>query len=178
MMYLADTAGLLGQRRSPRAALARTLRPWSTTSHSCPFCRRVLGRKVCCLLRKGEEREPNGRASALSGIPCRVQSPSLPDLVTVSVCVCAAWRSTCEKCAIGRGRDCSHRPPGRRYPSPPPPTRSSPLSSEAVTEWIEGDAAWAIIDRLATKYTGQPSPRGQQRVVAVIEPERQTVGVR
>jgi hypothetical protein len=46
-----------------------------------------------------------------------------------------------------------------------------------VVEWIDGDAAWQIIDRLATKYTGAPYPRGQERVVAVIEPERQTVGV-
>ena len=46
-----------------------------------------------------------------------------------------------------------------------------------VAEWFEGDDAWEIIDRLSTKYTGQPYPRGQERVVAVIEPERQTVGV-
>jgi PPOX class probable F420-dependent enzyme len=46
-----------------------------------------------------------------------------------------------------------------------------------VAEWLEGDDAWEIIDRLSTKYTGQPYPRGQERVVAVIEPERQTVGV-
>lgn len=46
-----------------------------------------------------------------------------------------------------------------------------------VVEWLEGDAAWEIIDRLAMKYTGQPYPRDLARVVAVIEPERQTVGV-
>jgi len=46
-----------------------------------------------------------------------------------------------------------------------------------VVKWIEGDPAWEIIDRLATKYTDQPYPRGQERVVALIEPERQTVGV-
>ncbi len=46
-----------------------------------------------------------------------------------------------------------------------------------VVEWIEGDAAWDIIDQLATKYTGVPYPRGQERVVAVIEPERQAVGM-
>jgi PPOX class probable F420-dependent enzyme len=46
-----------------------------------------------------------------------------------------------------------------------------------VVEWIDGDAAWEIVDRLATKYTGSPYPRGQERVVAVVEPERQTVGV-
>jgi PPOX class probable F420-dependent enzyme len=47
-----------------------------------------------------------------------------------------------------------------------------------VVEWLEGDAAWAIIDQLATKYTGAPYSRGLERVVAVVEPGAQTVGVR
>lgn len=46
-----------------------------------------------------------------------------------------------------------------------------------AVEWIEGDAAWEIVDRLATKYTGAPYPRGQERIVIVIEPERQAVGI-
>jgi PPOX class probable F420-dependent enzyme len=46
-----------------------------------------------------------------------------------------------------------------------------------VVDWIEGDPAWEIIDELAVKYTGNPYPRGQERVVAVIEAERQAVGV-
>lgn len=46
-----------------------------------------------------------------------------------------------------------------------------------VIEWIEGDAAWKIIDQVAMKYIGQPYSRAEERVVAVIEPERQTVGV-
>jgi PPOX class probable F420-dependent enzyme len=46
-----------------------------------------------------------------------------------------------------------------------------------AAEWIEGDVAWAIIDQIAKKYTGAPYSRGQERVVIVIEPERQTVGV-
>lgn len=46
-----------------------------------------------------------------------------------------------------------------------------------VVEWIEGDAGWQIIDQISTKYIGAPYSRGQERVVAVIEPERQTVGV-
>ncbi|MGI9157387.1 MAG: hypothetical protein ACR2FG_12260 [Marmoricola sp.] len=46
-----------------------------------------------------------------------------------------------------------------------------------VVEWLEGDEAWQIIDQLAIKYAGAPYRRGQQRVVAVIEPERQTVGI-
>jgi PPOX class probable F420-dependent enzyme len=46
-----------------------------------------------------------------------------------------------------------------------------------VVEWLEGDSAWEIIDELSTKYTGAPYSREQERVVAVIEPERHTVGV-
>ncbi|MEU0156141.1 PPOX class F420-dependent oxidoreductase [Micromonospora fulviviridis] len=46
-----------------------------------------------------------------------------------------------------------------------------------VIEWLEGDVAWTIVDQLATKYIGQPYPRGEERVVAVIEPERQQIGV-
>jgi PPOX class probable F420-dependent enzyme len=47
-----------------------------------------------------------------------------------------------------------------------------------VVEWLDGDAAWEIIDLLAIKYTGAPYSRGQERVVAVINPERQIIGVR
>jgi PPOX class probable F420-dependent enzyme len=45
-----------------------------------------------------------------------------------------------------------------------------------VVEWLDGDEAWEIIDRVSTKYTGARYPRGEERVVAVIEPEQQTVG--
>jgi PPOX class probable F420-dependent enzyme len=47
-----------------------------------------------------------------------------------------------------------------------------------VVEWIEGDAAWAIVDRIAAKYIGAPYSRDQERVVALIEPDRQSVGMR
>jgi PPOX class probable F420-dependent enzyme len=46
-----------------------------------------------------------------------------------------------------------------------------------VVEWLEGDEGWAIIDRLADKYIGRPYSREDERVIAVIEPERQTVGL-
>jgi PPOX class probable F420-dependent enzyme len=46
-----------------------------------------------------------------------------------------------------------------------------------VIEWLEGDAAWQIIDQLSAKYIGAPYSREQERVVAVIEPGRQTIGV-
>jgi PPOX class probable F420-dependent enzyme len=46
-----------------------------------------------------------------------------------------------------------------------------------VIEWLEDDAAWEIIDQISTKYTGKPYSRGEERIVAVIEPERQTVGL-
>ena len=46
-----------------------------------------------------------------------------------------------------------------------------------VVRWMTGDEAWETIDRIAVKYTGGPYPRGQERVVAVVEPDRQTIGV-
>jgi PPOX class probable F420-dependent enzyme len=46
-----------------------------------------------------------------------------------------------------------------------------------VVEWLEGDAAWEVIDRIAIKYTGQPYPRGEERIVALIEPSVQRVGI-
>ncbi|MEU7749181.1 PPOX class F420-dependent oxidoreductase [Nonomuraea sp. NPDC049158] len=45
-----------------------------------------------------------------------------------------------------------------------------------VVEWIEGDAAWEIVDRISTKYIGGPYSRDVERVVALIEPDRQIVG--
>ncbi|MBG0564604.1 PPOX class F420-dependent oxidoreductase [Actinoplanes aureus] len=46
-----------------------------------------------------------------------------------------------------------------------------------VVEWLDGDEGWEIVDQIAVKYTGAPYPREEERVVAVIEAERQTVGV-
>jgi PPOX class probable F420-dependent enzyme len=46
-----------------------------------------------------------------------------------------------------------------------------------VVEWLEGDAAWEVVDEIAAKYIGAPYPRGEDRVVAVVEPDRQRVGV-
>jgi len=46
-----------------------------------------------------------------------------------------------------------------------------------VVRWLEGDEAWEICDRLAMKYIGQPYPRDDERVVAMIEPERQIYGM-
>jgi PPOX class probable F420-dependent enzyme len=46
-----------------------------------------------------------------------------------------------------------------------------------VVEWLDGDAGWEIVDQISIKYTGRPYPRGQERVVALVDPEHQTVGV-
>jgi PPOX class probable F420-dependent enzyme len=45
-----------------------------------------------------------------------------------------------------------------------------------VVEWLEGDAAWEIVDRIAMKYIGGPYSRAEERVVALIEPDRQSMG--
>ncbi|GAB3981896.1 PPOX class F420-dependent oxidoreductase [Actinoallomurus acanthiterrae] len=46
-----------------------------------------------------------------------------------------------------------------------------------VVEWLEGDAAWEIIDRIANRYIGRPYTRSEERVVALIEPSVQRVGM-
>lgn len=46
-----------------------------------------------------------------------------------------------------------------------------------VTEWLDGDDAWPVIDALAMKYIGQPYSRDLERVIAVIEPDAQSVGI-
>ena len=45
-----------------------------------------------------------------------------------------------------------------------------------VAGWLEGDAAWEIVDRISTKYIGGPYSRDQERVVVLIEPVRQSAG--
>nr|WP_297628990.1 pyridoxamine 5'-phosphate oxidase family protein [Nocardia sp.] len=45
-----------------------------------------------------------------------------------------------------------------------------------VVEWLEGDAAWAIIDRIALKYTDIPYPRTEARALALIEADQQRIG--
>ncbi len=46
-----------------------------------------------------------------------------------------------------------------------------------VVGWLEGDAAWEVVDEIAAKYIGAPYPRGEERVVALVEPDRQRIGV-
>jgi PPOX class probable F420-dependent enzyme len=40
-----------------------------------------------------------------------------------------------------------------------------------VVERVDGDAAWAIIDRISAKYIGAPYPQRTGRVVYLVEPE-------
>jgi PPOX class probable F420-dependent enzyme len=41
-----------------------------------------------------------------------------------------------------------------------------------VVERREGDAAWAVIDRISEKYIGGPYPLREDRVLFVVDPER------
>jgi PPOX class probable F420-dependent enzyme len=61
--------------------------------------------------------------------------------------------------------------------SPPDDPFTPVIVRGQVVEWLEGDAAWEVIDRIATRYTGQPYPRGEERIVALIEPSVQRVGM-
>lgn len=40
-----------------------------------------------------------------------------------------------------------------------------------VVEWIDGDAGWEIVDRIAMKYLGTPYSRDEERIALLIEPE-------
>jgi PPOX class probable F420-dependent enzyme len=46
-----------------------------------------------------------------------------------------------------------------------------------VVEWLDGDEGWAVIDAIANKYIGAPYSRDAERIVLLIEPERQQVGM-
>jgi PPOX class probable F420-dependent enzyme len=48
---------------------------------------------------------------------------------------------------------------------------ASVLIRGQVTELIDGDRAWDIIDRIARKYTGQPYPLRTDRIVLLIKPD-------
>jgi PPOX class probable F420-dependent enzyme len=51
------------------------------------------------------------------------------------------------------------------------PTRMAHIRGR-VTRRVEDDEAWAIIDQLAQVYIGGPYPRGMDRVVYIVTPER------
>ena len=46
-----------------------------------------------------------------------------------------------------------------------------------VVDWITGDEGWQLVDRIAQKYIGRPYSRDLDRVIGVIEPDHQTVGI-
>jgi PPOX class probable F420-dependent enzyme len=60
--------------------------------------------------------------------------------------------------------------------SPPDNPYQPVLVRGRVVEWLEGDAAWEIVDRISTKYIGGPYSRDEERVIALIEPDHQSVG--
>ena len=49
---------------------------------------------------------------------------------------------------------------------------STALIRGRVTQVLEGDEAWRIIDRIARKYTGEPYPLRTDRVVLLIEADQ------
>ena len=49
-----------------------------------------------------------------------------------------------------------------------------PLTSAVirVSERVDGDRGWAIVDRMSQKYEGKPYPRDPEMVVYLIEPQK------
>jgi len=61
----------------------------------------------------------------------------------------------------------------------PPDNPFEPIAIRGlVVDWIEGDSAWPIIDRIVAKYVDMAYPRDEPRVVAVVVADRQRVGIR
>ena len=48
---------------------------------------------------------------------------------------------------------------------------ASALIRGEVVEFLEGDRAWEIIDRIFRKYTGQPYPLRTGRIILLIKPD-------
>ncbi|HKN42278.1 MAG TPA: PPOX class F420-dependent oxidoreductase [Propionibacteriaceae bacterium] len=48
---------------------------------------------------------------------------------------------------------------------------ASALIRGQVVEFLEGDRAWEIIDRICRKYTGQPYPLRTGRIILLIKPD-------
>lgn len=46
-----------------------------------------------------------------------------------------------------------------------------------VVEWLDGQEGWKVVDEIATKYTGAAYGRDQERVVGLIEVDRQKIGM-
>ena len=76
-----------------------------------------------------------------------------------------------------KARNLRHDPRVALSLVPPDDTFTPVIVRGRVAEWLDGDAAWEIVDRIAVRYIGQPYPRDQERIVALIEPSVQRVGM-
>lgn len=60
----------------------------------------------------------------------------------------------------------------------PPDNPFSPVLVRGhVVAWLDGPEGWAVVDEIATKYTGGPYSREVGRVVALIEVDQQKIGM-
>ena len=48
---------------------------------------------------------------------------------------------------------------------------ASALIRGQVVEFLDGDRAWEIIDRISRKYTGHPYPLRSDRIILLIKPD-------
>ncbi|WP_432992599.1 PPOX class F420-dependent oxidoreductase [Dactylosporangium sp. CA-233914] len=117
--------------------------------------------------------EPDVR-EVLDGTPIAHLATVLPDGAPHSVPV---WIGTHEdRIAILTGPASRKARNLRRDPRvaislTPPDNPLQPIILRGrVTEWLEGDPAWAVVDQLAQKYLGAPYSRAEERIVLLIEP--------
>ena len=71
-----------------------------------------------------------------------------------------------------------HRDPRVAISLTPPDAPFTPVVIRGrVVEWLDGDAGWAVVDEIATKYVGGPYGRDVERVVALVEVDHQKLGM-
>jgi len=117
----------------------------------------------------------------LDGTPIAHVATVLPDGAPHSVPV---WIGTHEKYVVimtGPGSQKARnlrRDPRIAVSLTPPESPLQPVTLRGrVVEWLDGEQGWAVIDQIAHKYLGRPYGRGQERVVGLIEVDRQEMGM-
>jgi PPOX class probable F420-dependent enzyme len=124
--------------------------------------------------------EPDLR-EVLDGTPIAHVATVLPDGAPHAVPV---WIGTHERYVVvltGPGSQKARnlrRDPRLAISLTPPENPFQPIALRGqVVDWLDGEQGWALIDQIAHKYLGTPYPRGQERVVALIEIHYQKLGM-
>lgn len=117
----------------------------------------------------------------LDGTPIAHVATVLPDGAPHSVPVWIATHQQHVAILTGPGSQKARnlrRDPRVAISLTPPENPFQPITLRGqVVDWLDGERGWAVIDQIARKYLGTPYPRGEERVVALIEIDHQKMGM-